>query len=81
MNFRSVAAAILVGLFDGLFDGFAGFAGAFLDTAEEFVLFSFDVLEVVVGEFGPFLFEHAFGDVPVAFDFEFGHDVVSGCPV
>jgi hypothetical protein len=30
-------------------------------------------LQVIIREFGPFLFELALGDVPVAFDFEFIH--------
>jgi hypothetical protein len=30
-------------------------------------------LEVVIRERGPFLFELALGDVPVAFDFEYCH--------
>jgi hypothetical protein len=30
-------------------------------------------MEVVVRELGPFLFQQALGDVPVAFDFECGH--------
>ncbi len=71
----------ILGLFDGVFDGFAGLAGAALDAADEFVHFAVCVLEVVVGEVGPLLFEFAFDDVPVAFDFEFSHRVEdqSGC--
>jgi hypothetical protein len=34
------------------------------------------VLEIVIGEGGPLLFQLAFGDVPVAFDFEFVHGVI-----
>jgi hypothetical protein len=31
-------------------------------------------LEIVIRELGPFLFQLAFGDVPVAFNFEFVHN-------
>ena len=68
------AARGVGGGFDGVFNRFAGLAGAFLDPAEEFLLEAMDVLEIVIGERGPLLFELAFGDVPIAFDFEFCHD-------
>jgi len=59
--------------FDGGFHRFTGFAGAFLNAAQQFILPAFDELEIVIGECGPFLFEAAFDDVPVAFDFECCH--------
>jgi hypothetical protein len=31
-------------------------------------------LEIIIREPGPFLFQLALGDVPVAFDFECGHN-------
>jgi hypothetical protein len=37
-------------------------------------VFAFGVLEIVIRELGPFLFQLALGDVPVAFDFQCGHD-------
>jgi hypothetical protein len=55
---------------DGLFDNLAGFTGALLDAANNFLLLAFSVLEVVIRERGPFLFQPALGDVPVASDFE-----------
>jgi len=58
------------GVFDGFFHCLAGFAGALLDTTQEFVVFAFDVLEIVVGELGPLLLKFALCDVPVALDFE-----------
>jgi hypothetical protein len=58
---------------DGLFDRFPGFAGALLDAAQQYILFAFDELEIVIRELGPLLLQLAFGDVPVAFDFEFSH--------
>jgi hypothetical protein len=66
--------------FDGIFDHFPGFAGAFLDAAQQFFLFAFGKLEIVIGELGPFLFQFALGDVPIAFDFECGHNAsLIGC--
>jgi hypothetical protein len=62
------------GFFDHFFDRFAGFASALLNTAKQFFLLAFGVLEIVVREFGPLLFQLAFGDVPVAFDFECRHN-------
>jgi len=62
---------------DRLFNRFAGFARALLNPANQFVLLTFGVLEIVIRELGPFLFQFAFGDVPVAFDFECGHIIGS----
>jgi hypothetical protein len=74
-----LAAAGGAGFLDCLFDSFTGFPCAFLNAAEEFFLLAFDVLEIVIGKFGPFLLQLALGDVPVAFDFEFIHnDLVFG---
>jgi hypothetical protein len=62
------------GFLDGLFDRFTGFAGTLLNPANQFFLLAFDVLEIVIRELGPFLFQLALGDVPVAFDFECSHN-------
>jgi hypothetical protein len=59
---------------DSLFDRFAGFARALLNPANQFFLLAFGVLEIVIRELGPFLFQLALGDVPVAFDFECSHN-------
>src|ERR1700676_1681907 len=59
---------------DHLFYCFAGFAGALLNPANQFFLFAFGVLEIVIRKHGPFLFQLALGNVPVAFDFECGHN-------
>ena len=56
-----------------LFDGRTGFAGGLLDSTEQFLMLALDILEVVIRELGPLLFQLALGDVPVAFDFEFVH--------
>ena len=58
-----MAAAGGTGFLDGLFDRFAGFAGAFLNPAQQFFLLAFDELQIAIREFGPFLFQLAFGDV------------------
>ena len=62
------------GFLDRFFNGFTGFARAFLDPADQFFLFAFGELEIVIRELRPFLFQFALGDVPVAFDFECSHD-------
>jgi hypothetical protein len=67
------AAADGAGFLDRLFDRFAGFTRALLNPANQFVLLAFGVLQIAIRKLGPFLFQLAFGDVPVAFDFECGH--------
>jgi len=69
-----MAAASGAGFLEGLFDHFAGFARALLNPANQFILLAFGVLEIVIRELGPFLFQLALGDVPVAFDFECRHN-------
>jgi hypothetical protein len=59
--------------FDCFFDHFSGFAGALLNPTEQFVLLALNVLEIVICELGPLLFQLALGDVPVAFDFKCVH--------
>jgi hypothetical protein len=68
------AAAGGTGLLDGLFNCFAGFARAFLNPANQFFLLAFGELQIAIRELGPFLFQLALGDVPVAFDFECSHN-------
>ena len=62
------------GFVEGVFHGHPGLARALLDATDQFVLFAFDVLQIVIRELGPFLFQLALGDVPVAFDFECSHN-------
>ena len=64
-------------LLDGGFHRFTALTGAFLNTAQQFILLAIDELKIVVRKMRPFLFEAAFDDVPVAFDFEFGHSADS----
>jgi hypothetical protein len=68
-----LAAAGGAGFLECLFDRFAGFPGALLNPANKLFLLAFGVSEIVIRELGPFLFQLAFGDVPVAFDFECVH--------
>jgi len=63
------------GFFDGLLDRFTGFTRPLLNAAQQFILLAFGELEVVIRELGPLLFQLAFGDVPVALDFECCHNV------
>ncbi len=68
------AAGTLECLLDSFLNRLSGFAGAFLDAAQHFFLPACDVLEIVVGELAPLLFQFAHGDVPVALDFEYVHN-------
>jgi hypothetical protein len=76
-NCRLLASGAIV--LHSFFDCLAGFAGAFLDAANEFVFLAVGVQEIVVGKRSPFLFQFTFGDVPVAFDFKCGHDTFFIC--
>ena len=58
---------------EGAFHILAGFARALLDPSDQFLFFARDKLQVVISEFRPLLFDLAFEDVPIAFDFEFIH--------
>jgi hypothetical protein len=70
----SVAAAGETRFLAGLFNCFAGFARALLNPAEQFLLFAFNVLEIIIRELRPSLFQLALGDVPVASDFKCRHN-------
>ena len=59
---------------DRLFNRFVGLARALLNPANQFILLAFSIEEIAIREFGPFFFQLALGDVPVAFDFECGHN-------
>jgi uncharacterized membrane protein len=73
---RSLFAAAGCGFLDGLFDRFSGFTGALLYAAQQFIMLAFGALEIVIRELGPLLLQLAFGDVPVAFDFECRHSAL-----
>jgi hypothetical protein len=72
----SLLAAAGRGFLYGLFDHFTGFAGALLNAAQKFIVLAFGELEIVIRELGPLLLQLTFGDVPVAFDFEFVHNTL-----
>jgi hypothetical protein len=63
------------GILERLFDRFTGFTGAFLDPAKQFIVFAIGVAEIAIRELAPLLLQLAFGDVPVAFDFEYVHSI------
>jgi hypothetical protein len=67
--------------FDGFFDRFAGFPGALLNAAQQFILLAFRKLQIVIRELGPFLFEFAFGNIPVTFYFKRVHIIRFVCYV
>src|ERR1017187_3887472 len=72
---RLLAAAGGAGFLEGLLDRFAGFPGTLLNPADKLFLLAFGVLEIVIRELGPLLFQLALGDVPVTFSFEFVHNI------
>ena len=55
------------------FDCRTGFAGGLLNATEQFLVLPFNVLEIVIRECGPLLFQLALGNIPVALDFECVH--------
>jgi hypothetical protein len=63
-------------ILDGLLDRFAGFAGALLNASQQFIVLAFDALEIVIRKLSPLLFQLAFGDIPVALDFECVHSAL-----
>jgi hypothetical protein len=67
------ASGVGGGFLDGLFDCFTAFASALLNPADYFFELALGKLEIVIRELGPFLFQLALGNVPVAFDFECVH--------
>ena len=64
---------LFFGLLDCFFDCFTDFAGVLLNSTLQFLGLAFGALELVVREFGLFLFQLTLDDVKVALDFEFGH--------
>src|SRR5664279_4491854 len=75
-NVRLLVTAGGAGFLDRLFDRFAGFARALLNPANKFFLLAFGILEIVIRELSPLLFQLPLGDVPVAFDFKFVHNTL-----
>src|ERR1035438_4819631 len=76
-DIRLLTAAGGAGFLERLLDRFAGFPGALLNSANKLFLLAFGVLEIVIRELGPLLFQLPFGDVPVAFDFKCVHNALS----
>jgi len=59
-----------------VFNFLPGLAGAFLDATDQFVFFSLDELQIIVGQLRQFLFHFSFGDVPVAFGCKRAHMIL-----
>ena len=74
LHVHLMAAAGGAGFVDYFFDRFTGFACGLLNPANQFGLLAFGLLQIVIRELGPLLFQFAFGDVPVAFNFECRHN-------
>jgi hypothetical protein len=60
----------------GLFDCFTDFASVLLKLTQQFLGLAFNILKTVVSELAAFLFQLAFGDVAVAFDFQCCHNIL-----
>jgi hypothetical protein len=58
---------------DGLFDRFTGFASSLLNAAQQLIMLAVGESKIVIRKLGSLLFQLAFGDVPVALDFECVH--------
>jgi hypothetical protein len=70
---RSITAAAFL---DGRLNPVPGLAGALLDAPDQFVGFALRKFEVVIRKLPKFLFQFAFGDIPVSFDGERTHMLV-----
>src|ERR1700693_3949882 len=68
-----VVAGVGGGFLDRLFHRFTGFTSALLNPTQDLFDLAFGELKIVIRQLGPFLFQFALGDVPVAFDFECVH--------
>jgi hypothetical protein len=55
------------------FDFLFGLTGAFLDATNQLIFFSFDELQIIVGQLRQLLFHFALGDVPVSFGCKRAH--------
>lgn len=63
-------------LFGGDFD-FSRVAGPFLNAANQFVFLAFNELQIVAKDLRKFLFQFAFGDVPISLDDLSAHNLFS----
>src|SRR5664279_189317 len=76
-DIRLLTASGGAGFLERLLNRFAGFPGALLNPSNKLFLLAFGILEIVIRELGPLLFQLALGDVPVAFDFKCVHNALS----
>jgi hypothetical protein len=60
----------------GAFDFFLGAASPFLDTANQFIFFALDELQIVIRQLRKFLFQLALGNVPVSFGGKSAHIIL-----
>jgi hypothetical protein len=73
----ATATATFAGICDCLLDCFTRFTRTFLDAAEQFVVFAFSVLKIIIRKLGPLLLQLAFRDIPIPFNFKFVHNTPS----
>jgi hypothetical protein len=74
-----VSELFTAGFLHGLFDRCASFARALLNPPIKFFVLAFGILQIVIRELGPLLFQLPFRNVPITFDFKFGHMVCFVC--
>jgi hypothetical protein len=55
------------------FKFFSALHGSFLDATDQFILLALGELQIVIRKLREFLFQFAFGDVPVSFGYESVH--------
>ena len=66
---------------DGLLDRFTCLSGDFLNPAQELILLALGILEIIVRELGPLLFQFSLDHVPITLDLELVHREFSLCVV
>ncbi len=67
MNASSARGGLAKTFVHGALDFLPALAGAFLDAADEFIRLAIHILQVVIRQLSPFLFQLTLGNVPVAF--------------
>ena len=64
-----VAGGLAPTIMESSFHGVPGFASALLDATNQFLFSPLDILQIIVSELGPFLFQLSLDYIPIPFDF------------
>jgi hypothetical protein len=72
---RISSGLVAAGIFDCFLHDFPGLPRALLNPPDQFIVMPLGVLQIIIRQVGPFLFQFALRDVPIAFYFECGHNV------